>query len=43
MSYEQYHALRVCRERCAESGYFGEAFQACVEECVKDIVKGGRK
>jgi len=43
VSYEQYHAVRVCREKCAESGYSGEAFHACVEECVKEMLKGGEK
>ncbi len=39
VSYERYHAIRVCRDECAERGYSGEAFHKCVEECVKEMLK----
>jgi len=39
VSYERLHAVRVCRERCAEEGFSGEAFNSCVEECVKELLK----
>ncbi len=41
LSYERLHAVRVCRERCAEEGYYGEAFHSCVERCVEEILRGG--
>ncbi len=36
--YERTHAVKVCRELCAEEGYSGEAFHNCVEECIKRIM-----
>ena len=35
--YELYHSVKICRERCLEQGYYGEALNVCIEECVKEI------
>ncbi|MDW8083467.1 MAG: hypothetical protein RMI56_06715 [Sulfolobales archaeon] len=34
-SYNRDHIVRVCREKCLEIGFSGEAFRECVEFCVK--------
>jgi len=33
------HVVRECREKCAESGYSGEAFHECVKICVEKARK----
>ncbi len=35
--YERAHAVRVCRERCAEAGYWGEGFDECVKACIEEL------
>jgi len=38
---DRYHVVRECRERCAEEGFSGSAFNDCVNECVKRLLGGG--
>ncbi|MCS7098771.1 MAG: hypothetical protein RMH84_04135 [Sulfolobales archaeon] len=38
-SYSRDHVVRVCREKCAEIGFSGKAFQECVELCVKSYAE----
>jgi len=38
--YDRTHALRKCREMCAEYGFSGTSFHRCVESCVKRLKEG---
>lgn len=38
-NYDRLHAVRLCRDKCAEEGYSSRAFLECVEECVKNLTK----
>ena len=37
--YRRTHAVKVCREECIEEGLMGEALRACIDECVKKVVR----
>lgn len=35
------HVVRICRERCADAGYSGDAFHECVKRCVEEERRRG--
>jgi len=35
--YDRTHARRKCRELCAEYGFSGDAFNNCVNACLKEL------
>lgn len=35
--YLRSHIVRVCREKCVDAGYSGDAYLRCVSECVKEL------
>ncbi|MEM2550812.1 MAG: hypothetical protein QW168_01450 [Sulfolobales archaeon] len=37
--YSRTHVVKVCREKCSETGFSGEAFRECVELCVREITR----
>ncbi|MEM0284923.1 MAG: hypothetical protein QXG82_07035 [Sulfolobales archaeon] len=36
--YSRTHVVKVCREKCSEIGFSGEAYRECVELCIKETV-----
>jgi len=38
--YDRTHARRKCREMCAEYGFSGDAFNSCVNACLKELLRG---
>ncbi len=36
---DRQHIVRICREKCIDAGYSGDAFKECVKKCVEECAK----